>query len=129
VPGSSGHELVAAGGSARTRRWRWLVALVCLLIVAVTVVSVGVLTASSAPVMHGRTPVGLGNANRVAVARVLHDFRSITPALTYRQISRYAGAGGKFLHINGDNCWAYAGADGRWSAVLCVKGPGPGPSA
>jgi hypothetical protein len=128
-PGSSGRELVAVGDSARTRRRRWLVALVCLLIVAVAVVSVGVLTASSAPRAHPPRPVGLANSNRVAVVRILHDFRSITPALTYRQIARYAGAGGKFLRINGDNCWAYAGRDGRWSAVLCMSGPGPGASA
>jgi hypothetical protein len=123
-PGSSGRELVAAGSSARARRWRWLVALVCLLVVAVAVVSVGVLAASSAPRVH-RPPVGLAKANRVAVVRVRHDFRSITPALSYRQIGRYVGAGGKLVRINGDYCWAYAGRDGRWSAVLCMSGPAP----
>ena len=127
-PGSSGRTARAAGGSVRARRWRWLLVLASVLIVAVAVVSVGVLVASGAPRVH-RPPVDMQKADRVPAARVLHDFRSITPTLTYRQIARYAGAGGKFLRINGDNCWAYAGKDGRWSAVLCMSGPGPGPSA
>jgi hypothetical protein len=123
--GSSGREVMHLARSAGAHRLRWLAVLVSLLVVAVAVVSVGVLAASGAPRVHRRPPVGLRKAKSVPLAGVRHGFRSITDALTYRQIARYAGAGGKLVRINGDYCWAYAGRDGRWSAVLCMSGPAP----